>query len=245
MDYYPRPPWNGVGKKLEGAVRKALHTFKLVDGVSRLAVAVSGGKDSMTLLHLLHAISGKGFPPFELVCLHVEAEQGCGADVGKAYLTRVCQDLRIPLLTSRMSAPASNCYVCSRKRRTLLFEMAREAQCTTIAFGHHRDDNIQTLLMNLCHKGEFAGMLPKIGMVKYGVTIIRPLIFVTEPQIKIFAQKHGFLRLVCQCPVGKNSSRKRIDLIVDSLEALYPHTRANLAHAALEYGSKKALAVDC
>jgi tRNA(Ile)-lysidine synthase TilS/MesJ len=244
MNVLPRPPWTGLGKKLEGAVRKALYSFSLLDNVSKIAVAVSGGKDSMTLLFLLHAISGKGFPPFEIVCLHVDGEFGCGANIGKELLVSACKELQIPLFSQPMSGKPSSCYTCARKRRSLLFDMARHEGCSTIAFGHHRDDNVQTLLMNLCHKGEFAGMLPKIDMIKYGVTIIRPLILIEEKLIKAFAQHYGFLRRVCQCPIGTNSLRKRIDIAIDSLEALYPHVRANLARSALEYGSKKALSIE-
>jgi tRNA(Ile)-lysidine synthase TilS/MesJ len=110
----------------------------------------------------------------------------------------------------------------------------------TVAFGHHRDDHAQTLLLNLLHKGEFAGNLPKLEMVDYGVTIIRPLIFVTEKEIRHFAQEHGFARITCQCPVGQNSMRKKVDQLLDEMEILFPNARANLARAGLLYGSDKA-----
>jgi tRNA(Ile)-lysidine synthase TilS/MesJ len=118
--------------------------------------------------------------------------------------------------------------------------MAKKEGCTTVAFGHHRDDNAQTLLMNLLHKGEFAGLLPKITLFKYGITIIRPLIFVAESDIKTFAKQHGFLRCTCQCPAGQTSLRKKADLLLDSISTYYPHARLNLSRASLLYGSTKA-----
>ena len=79
-----------------------------------------------------------------------------------------------------MSYTHDDCYSCSRERRRRLFSMAQETKCSTIAFGHHKDDNAQTLLMNLLHKAEFAGLLPKIHLTAYNTTIVRPLIYLEE-----------------------------------------------------------------
>ena len=95
--------------------------------------------------------------------------------------------------------------------------------------------------MNLLHKGEFSGLMPKIPMHAYGITIIRPLIFAKEREISQFAEQYAFRRITCQCPVGQNSRRKETDQLIDTLETIYPHARENLASAALLYGSKKAL----
>ena len=131
-----------------------------------------------------------------------------------------------------IAAPAS--------RRKLLFNAAKECGVETIAFGHHRDDHAQTVLMNLLHKAEFAGNLPKIKMHEYGVTIVRPLIYIAEDSIREFARQHGFIRAMCRCPVGQNSMRKKMDKLLEELEALYPNARENIAKAGLLYGSNKA-----
>jgi tRNA(Ile)-lysidine synthase TilS/MesJ len=122
----------------------------------------------------------------------------------------------------------------------LIFNAAKEVGAKRVAFGHHRDDSAQTLLMNLLHKGEFAANLPKVEMYDYGVTIIRPLIYVAEDQLREFAKQHGFARITCQCPVGQNSKRKTTDEIIKQLEVHFPHARKNLATAGLLYGSNKA-----
>ena len=132
------------------------------------------------------------------------------------------------------------CYTCSRERRSLLFEAAKEKGFKTIAFGHHRDDNIQTLLLNLLHKAEFAANLPKIHMEHYGVTIIRPLILVSEEGIRAFSKQNHFARITCQCPVGQNSKRKQVDRLIDQMEDVFPNVRSNLSQAARVYGSQKA-----
>jgi len=237
------PPWSGVGKKLESLCRKALHHFSLVEGVEKLGVALSGGKDSLALLYLLKAISGRGFPPFALHAFHVKGEFSCGSSVSQNFLLSICDKLEIPLTVceSTQTREGLECYRCSRERRKLIFDAAKAADITTIAFGHHRDDSIQTLLMNLFHKAEFAANLPKVPMHDYGVTIIRPLIYIAEDQIREFAKTYGFNRITCQCPVGQNSIRKQTENLISVLEETFPRIRNNLLQASLLYGSNKAL----
>lgn len=223
-------------------VRKALYEYDMVNGLSRVAVALSGGKDSLTLLYMLKEISGRGFAPFEIFAVHVDGEFSCGAGVQKNYLQKICDEIEVPLIVknSSMVLEKLECYGCSRERRSLLFEGAKSVGAKVIAFGHHRDDNAQTLLLNLLHKGEFAGNLPKLEMVDYGVTIIRPLIFVAEEQIRSFAKARGFMRTMCQCPVGQRSKRRSVELLLQEMEHAFPNARSNVARASLVYGSDKA-----
>ena len=120
----------------------------------------------------------------------VEGEFSCGAGVNVDYLKRICEKLDVNFITrqSTQKLEKLECYSCSRERRTLIFDAAKSVGATTIAFGHHRDDHAQTLLMNLLHKGEFAGNLPKIHMQEYGITIIRPLIYIGEERYSNFCQ---------------------------------------------------------
>jgi tRNA 2-thiocytidine biosynthesis protein TtcA len=237
-----QPPWTTLGKKLESTFRKALFDFEMLKDVSKVAIALSGGKDSLTLLFLLKAISGRGFPPLEIHAIHVNGEFSCGSGVNEDYLHAICQQLNINFVTrqSTQKLESLECYSCSRERRRLLFEAAKELGVETIAFGHHRDDHAQTLLMNLLHKAEFAGNLPKIRMYEYGVTIIRPLIYIAEQDIRQFAQQQGFARIICRCPVGQNSMRKQVDHLLKEIESLFPNARENIAKAGLLYGSQKA-----
>jgi len=237
-----RPPWTTLGKRLESTMRKALFDFDMLQNTSKLAIALSGGKDSLTLLFLLKAISGRGFPELDLYAIHVSGEFSCGAGVNEDYLRSICEELGVHFMTrsSTQKLETLECYSCSRERRRLLFEAAKSVGAHTIAFGHHRDDNAQTVLMNLLHKAEFAGNLPKIHMQEYGVTIIRPLIYIAEQDIRTFAQQQGFARIMCRCPVGQNSLRKQTDQLLKEIEAIFPNARENIAKAGLIYGSQKA-----
>ena len=237
------PPWTRLGAKLESMCRKALHEFELLKDVKKVAIALSGGKDSLTLLYLLKAISGRGFPEIELYAIHVGGAFSCGAGVSEGFLRGICKELGVTYLAaeSKQERDKLECYSCSRERRSLIFNTAKSVGATTVAFGHHRDDSVQTLLMNLLHKAEFAAMLPKVPMHDYGITIIRPLIFVPEEEIIEFAKMYQFSRVVCQCPVGQNSMRKRTKDLLSNIEKEFPNAQTNLSQASLLYGLQKAL----
>jgi tRNA(Ile)-lysidine synthase TilS/MesJ len=238
-----RPPWTKLGRKLESMCRKAIYEFELLKDVKKVAIALSGGKDSLSLLYLLKAISGRGIQELELYGIHVGGAFSCGAGVSEGLLRGICRELGVEFVgcASKQEREKLECYSCSRERRTLIFEAAKQVGATTVAFGHHRDDSVQTLLMNLLHKGEFAAMLPKVPMHNYGVTIVRPLIYIAEEEIKEFAKMYGFSRIACQCPVGQNSMRKRTKDLIASLEKEFPNAKQNLSLASLVYGSQKAL----
>lgn len=241
LPMFPKP-WTTLGKKLESTFRKAIYDFKMLEGVSKIGIALSGGKDSITLLHLLKAVSGRGFSELDIYAIHVSGEFSCGAGVDENYLKSICSDLNVPLTVchSTQKLETLECYSCSRERRKLIFDAAKNLGVHTVAFGHHRDDHVQTVLMNLLHKAEFAGNLPKIFMKEYDVTIIRPLIYINEQSIRTFAQQQGFARIMCRCPVGQNSMRKQVDQLLQDIELLFPNARENIAQAGFKYGSQKA-----
>ncbi len=233
----------GLARRLESTMRKALYDFGLLEGVDKVAIALSGGKDSLTLLQLLDAIRGRGFADFDLVAIHVGGAVSCGAGVNQQFLQKTCDQLGVPLIlrASTQTLESLECYSCSRERRKLIFDAAKENGATTIAFGHHRDDSVETLLMNLLHKGEFAANLAKVPMEVYGVTIIRPLLYMAESDIRRFAEQQGFSRITCQCPVGQRSKRRQVKELLHQMEELFPNASANLAKAGLDSGSTKAL----
>jgi tRNA(Ile)-lysidine synthase TilS/MesJ len=240
----PSPPWKKGGKLLEKSVRKALYDFHLIDDATAIAVALSGGKDSLTLLFMLNHILGRGFVKKNLYAIHVEGPFSCGASVDKNYLHNICKQLNvtfIPLeLDKNIKLENLNCYTCSRLRRTLIFKKAKELNISHVAFGHHQDDNIQTLVLNLWQKGSFEGILPKLYMQKYGITIIRPLIYIRETDIVSFAKNNDFMRQICKCPRGQVSKRKEAANIIAMSEEAFPLAKRNLSSAVLTYGSQKA-----
>ena len=222
---------------------KALFDFQLLRDAEGISIALSGGKDSITLLIMLKAILGRGFPDLPLHAIHVSGAFSCGDSVQENFIGGICDKLEVPLTIRKSTQKLETlaCYSCSRKRRRLIFEAAKEANAPVVAFGHHEDDSIQTFLLNLLHKGEFAANLPKVPMHDYGVTIIRPLIYVPEKAIYEFAKFQGYARITCQCPVGQDSKRMEVKRLLSEIEISFPNVSTNLAQAALKYGSTKAL----
>ncbi|SPN73407.1 tRNA 2-thiocytidine biosynthesis protein TtcA,tRNA 2-thiocytidine biosynthesis protein TtcA,Predicted ATPase of the PP-loop superfamily implicated in cell cycle control,tRNA(Ile)-lysidine synthetase,PP-loop family [Chlamydia serpentis] len=233
------PPWMKAGKRIESLVRKALYTYKMLENHRKIVIALSGGKDSLTLLLMLKVISGRGFPPLDLYAVNIGGKYSCGAEVSKSYLSQICDRLHVPFTTiaSPYESETPECYPCSQARRRLLFQAAKEIGATAIAFGHHRDDVVQTALLNLLHKAEFAGMLPVLDMIHFGVTILRPLIFTPELWIRKFAKENGFSRVTCRCPVI--SLRSKAEQGLKFLEEVFPLARHNIALAIYEQGSSK------
>ncbi|NGX33188.1 MAG: tRNA 2-thiocytidine biosynthesis protein TtcA [Candidatus Anoxychlamydiales bacterium] len=236
-------PFIGKGKKIESMVRKALFDFSLLDEVKSLAVALSGGKDSICLILMLKAIIGKGFKKVNLSAIHIDGDFSCGASFEKKFLQSFCDEINVKLYfkEQKNSLKNFNCYTCSRKRRGLIFNIAKENDIDTIAFGHHREDNIETLLLNLFHIGDFEAMLPKIKFQKFDKTIIRPLIYVSEKDIITFAKQNEILKTFCKCPLGQKSKRVDVKKIIKDIEREFPNIKSNLSKASFLYGSKKAL----
>jgi tRNA 2-thiocytidine biosynthesis protein TtcA len=236
-------PFSGIGKKIESKVRKALFDFSMLQNIQSLAVALSGGKDSLCMLFMLKAILGRGFDRIDLSAIHVDGDFSCGASYERKFLKDLCDDLEIKIYFENLKNNFTDldCYVCARERRKIIFDIAKKNNIHTIAFGHHRDDNIETLLMNLFHKAEFEGMLPVIKFKKFNVTIIRPLIYVEENEIINFAKHYQILKTFCKCSIGQISKRKEVKKIIDEIQKKFPNIKSNLSKASFNYGSKKAL----
>jgi tRNA 2-thiocytidine biosynthesis protein TtcA len=120
----------------------------------------------------------------------------------------------VPILKRLKPGKKMNCYWCSNQRRMELLKIAQAEGFTKIALGHHMDDMLETLFMNICYKGEIATMLPIFTYHKFPHTVIRPLTLVSENLIRRFAREKGILSLVCTCPYGENSKRKKIKAII-------------------------------
>lgn len=237
----PKPPFSALGRELESTMRKAVLANNLLEE-TKIAIALSGGKDSLTLLVLLNALSGRGFPKLDLHAIYVSGQFSCGPALTEKYLKNFCDKLEIPLTVaySEKTLEKLECYPCSRIRRKTIFETAKNLGYHTVAFGHHADDSIQTLLLNLLHKAEFAANLPKVYLQGFDITIIRPMIRIFEKDIISFARQNGFARIVCQCPVGQKSKRKEVKTMIEEIEMRFPNARKNLLLAAEQYGSDKA-----
>ncbi|NLE76415.1 MAG: tRNA 2-thiocytidine biosynthesis protein TtcA [Chloroflexi bacterium] len=201
---------------LSKKARKATRDYGLIAAGDRIAVAVSGGKDSMALLLVLCAMQADWPDRFELCPVHVTpaADAPCGGGDPAQLAGWLEKRLGLPLELAPMEAAGqtdrsrpSPCFHCAWRRRKALFTAAARLGCAKVAMGHHADDVAQTTLMNLFNHGRLETMQPKIGLFEGEITLIRPLFFAAEREIVRLARVAGFPPAPAACTVGANGHR--------------------------------------
>ncbi len=207
--------------------------YSMLEDGDRILVALSGGKDSLTLLQLMAERSRIYKPRISVVAAHVTMTNiPYKADFG--YLKEFCQGLGVELhiLESGFDASTDNrkspCFLCSWNRRKALFTLAQEIGCNKIALGHNMDDFIETMLMNMTFQGAFSAMAPVRQMEKFPITVIRPLCLVNENDVEAYAKECNFPPQVKNCPYEKASNRATMKELLAHLETLNPEARYNL-----------------
>ncbi|WP_138206519.1 tRNA 2-thiocytidine biosynthesis TtcA family protein [Haloimpatiens lingqiaonensis] len=198
---------------------KAIKDYKLVEDGDRIAVAISGGKDSLLMAKLFQELKRHGQMNFELE--FIAMDPGYHEDVKKLLIDN-CEYLNIPVnifdsgIFEIVDTIAQDypCYMCARMRRGALYSKAEELGCNKLALGHHFDDVIETTLLNVLYSGNFKTMLPKLKASNFkGIDLIRPLYYINEHHIERFTQNAGIWPLNCACMVAaKKIGNKRYEI---------------------------------
>jgi len=220
-------------------VSKALPHYSMIEDGDRIVVAVSGGKDSLTLLRLLRLGRESGAAKYDLVAVHVESDFRCSGCAHRETLERVFEDEGVEFgfehITVTVGADgkqrAPTCFWCSWNRRKALFLAAERHGCNKVAFGHHADDVAETALLNLFYHGRLETMEPKVVFFDGKITVIRPLVYVPEREISRFAKAGGFPSQLCRCPNSLTSERARMKEILKTVEEECPRVKINLYKA--------------
>jgi tRNA 2-thiocytidine biosynthesis protein TtcA len=205
---------NVIEQKVLNAVGRAMGTFSMLRPGDKIAVAVSGGKDSLSLLHAMAAYRKRAPFPYHLVA--VTLEQGkfklpiqlLGEKIRALGVEWIIREDAATLRLMAENIP-HGCDVCSRHRRYGLYKIAGELACSVIALGHTADDCAESLLRNVLFNGRIASLPPVSTSQKGGLRLIRPLVYVTEDLSTEYAQAQGFLPIACVCS-EKESVRKEI-----------------------------------
>ena len=219
-------------QKLLSKMRQAINDYNLIEDGDKIAVGLSGGKDSLTLLHLLN--SYKKFSPqkFELIAITLNP-----GGVDNAPLHKLCKDLEIPFheiqtdiqkIVFEIRKENNPCSLCAKLRRGALHNNAKELGCNKVALGHHKDDAIETLMLSLSYEGRINCFSPKTFMDKENITLIRPMVYIEEASIKNIVNKYNFPVIHNPCPVDKKTRREDMKNLLFELNGRIPGFKNNL-----------------
>ncbi len=225
----PEGPEFYISKK----VGRAIIDYNMLCEGDKIAVAVSGGKDSMTLLKVLH--DRQSFVPIKYDLLAVHVDLGYCLSHTKTlekYFKKNGYNYCIEKVNILKNSKRDvNCFWCSWNRRKALFQTANRLGCNKVALGHHKDDIAETVLLNLFFQGEVSAMSPKQELFNGAITLIRPLAYVEEKEIVRFAKTQDFPSQKCLCPNYSASNRTKMGKIIKELEKVNPSVKTNICRA--------------
>ena len=244
----PKLPLDEIERSLTKTYRKdifrpfvqAISDYELVEPGDKIAIGISGGKDSLLMAKLFQELKRHNKIPFELVFLSMDPGF---RDVNLDLLKTNCEYLDIPLNIRNSDvfsvvqkiAFENPCYMCARMRRGFLYNAAKELGCNKLALGHHFDDVIETTLLNVFYNGTFKTMVPKIKAENFeDIELIRPMMYIKEKDIIRWTKRSGIQAMNCGCTVvaEKTSSKRReIKEMIDGLRKINPNVDAHIFNA--------------
>lgn len=213
-------------QKLMGTMRKAVEDYKMIEDGDRIAVGVSGGKDSTAMLAGLAGLRRFIGIHYELVAICLDPQFG-GEENDYSSLQKFCEEIGVEFVLKRTNIGTiifedrkehNPCSLCARMRRGLLHDTAKENGCNKIALGHNYDDVVETFLMNLFDEGRIGCFPPVTWLTRKEITVIRPLVYCKEDEIlKIVAHEHIPV-VKSKCPADKHTEREHVKNLIGKLE---------------------------
>lgn len=222
--------FNKLQKRIRRETGKAIVQFNMIEQNDKIMVCLSGGKDSYTLLDVLVYFQKIAPIDFSIIAVNLDQKQpGFPEHVLPNYLTaqgveyKIVEQDTYSIVTEKIPEGKTTCSLCSRLRRGILYNTAKELNASKIALGHHRDDMIETLFLNMFYGGRLKSMPPKLVSDNREHTVIRPLAFCTEADIQKYADKMAFPIIPCNlCGSQENLQRKNIKLMLNDWQKRFP-----------------------
>jgi tRNA 2-thiocytidine biosynthesis protein TtcA len=222
--------FNRLKGRLESSVGKAIGDFNMIEEGDTVMVCLSGGKDSYTLLDILLTLRKRAPIDFKIVAMNLDQKQpGFPADVLPNYLKNLGVDFHIEtqdtysIVKEKIPEGKTTCSLCSRLRRGIIYKVAGELGANKIALGHHRDDMVETLFLNMFFAGKLKAMPPKLVTDKGDHIVIRPLAYCAEKDIARYARTMEFPIIPCNlCGSQENLQRQNIKEMLTNWERQYP-----------------------
>ena len=228
-----------IEKKLLHYTGKAIADFNMIQRGDRVMVCLSGGKDSFTMLTLLHTLRRRSNNKFDIFAFTLDqAQPGWDDSKLRAWLDErsiayeILKRDTYSIVKEKIPEGQTYCSLCSRLRRGIIYRYAEEHGYTKIALGHHRDDLIRTLLMSIFYNGDIRSMPPKLLSDNKKHIVIRPMCYIQEADIIAYANVQAFPIIPCTlCGSQDNLARKRIGRLIDDLAKDNPKIPSNILHA--------------
>ena len=221
-------------QKILSNFRKAIEEYKMIDEGDKIGICLSGGKDSITMLYAFKALQRFYPKHFDIVAISINP----GFEFfDTQFLQKICDDLDIPLFIDDSHAKEivfdirkekNPCSLCANLRRGIINSIAIKEGCNKIALGHNQDDVLETFLLNLLYTGNIGTFAPKSYMDRTKITLIRPLIYTPEKDIKRFIKKNNISVMPKVCPMDGKSKREDMKQLIYTLSKNIPMVRANL-----------------
>ncbi len=224
-------------QKVLSTMRKAIEKYKLIEDGDKIAVGVSGGKDSLVLLKALKAFQKFNLFNYEIYAVLIDNYSG---KVNYSKIKKFCKDLDVELVIEKtdikhvvfdVRKETNPCSLCAKMRRGALNSVCKRLGCNKLALAHHKQDVITTFFMSLLYEGRLSTMLPKAYMTNSKITLIRPL-YLTEEETIINASKN-FEILKSKCPADKDTKREVVKDYIAKLETDFPNSRQHIENAIL------------
>lgn len=215
-------------------MRKAIEEYNMIEENDKIAVCLSGGKDSITLLHAFKALQRFYPKKFELIAISINP----GFEFfDTTLLQNLCDNLEIPLFIEKTHAKEivfdirkekNPCSLCANLRRGALNDTAKKLGCTKVALGHHKDDAIETFIMSLFYEGRVNCFSPKTYLDKQDITVIRPMVYIEEYMTKKATKEFNYPVIVNPCPANGSTKRQYVKELLAQLNSTMPGVKKNI-----------------